>query len=93
MKTIWTVWAVRMATGEGLTLMVWIGYAANSAQAREEFGRHFDQFFVDGCTVEQGIVLNNVTKNFLTEDTLAQLKRAAGLANLEFYSQLHVNAA
>lgn len=93
MKKIWTAWAAHAATGEGMTVMVWIGYATSATEALAGFGGRFDPYFADACEVEEGVVRNEVTAHLLTEPTAEQLARAAGRAKVEFYSKFHLNAA
>ncbi|NML63478.1 hypothetical protein HHL21_20785 [Massilia sp. RP-1-19] len=93
MKTIWTVWADYGATGEGHTLMVWIGYAVDAAEAQYSFVEKFGELFAKFCRAEQGAVINEVTAVLLPAETAKRLERARGRANLEFYSSLHINAS
>jgi hypothetical protein len=93
MKSLWTVWAEYYSTGEGQTLLAWVGYASGAAEARDAFSQRFDPFYVHFCIAGPGVVMNEVTLSLLTEGTAKFMADAAGKANLEFYSKMHVNAA
>jgi hypothetical protein len=92
MKTLWTAWADYGATGEGRTLLVWIGYAENAAEARDGFGVRFGDFFKRLCEAEEGCVDNEVTRRLVPGETIERLRELSGKAHVEFYTQLHVNA-
>lgn len=93
MKTLWTVWADYGATGEGHTSMVWIGYALDAAEAQGHFECRFGDFFAKFSSAGQGIIVNEVTEVLLPPGTAKRLERAAGRANVDFYSHLHLNAS
>lgn len=73
--------------------MVWIGYALDEVEAREFFEQRFGDFFVKFCTSGQGVVINDVTEILVPAGTAKRLERAAGRANVDFYSQFHLNAS
>lgn len=93
MKTLWTVLADYGATGEGHTSMIWVGYALDAAEAQAIFERRFGHFFSKFSSASEGIIVNEVTEVLLPKDTAKRLERAAGRANVDFYSHLHLNAS
>ena len=38
---LWTVWIDYFATGEGRTVMAWVGYAGKEVEARAGFAKQF----------------------------------------------------
>jgi hypothetical protein len=92
-RTVWTVWAEYAGTGEGQTVVVWIGYAADALEACRVFGSRFDEFFVRFCKAEEGVALNELTELLITPVVGARLQGANGRANVEFYAKFHLNAA
>lgn len=93
MNQLWTVSLDFGGTGEGRTLLAWIGYATSGEQARDAFGGKFGSFFSRISTVEPGIVRNSVVEHLVAQATLDVLSRGAGRSTLEFFAHLHVNAA
>lgn len=73
--------------------MVWIGYACDALEAHGLFESRFGDFFAKFCSAGQGIIVNEVTEVLLPPGTAKRLERAAGRANVDFYSHLHLNAS
>lgn len=93
MRTLWTAWADYGGTGEGRTLLVWIGYAENATEARDSLGSRFGNFFARVCEAEEGCADNGVIRQLVPGQIVERLRELSGKAHIEFYTQLHVNAA
>lgn len=93
MKSLWTVWAEYGGTGEGQTLLVWIGYASGEAEARDGFSQRFGHFFGRVSSAAEGVVRNVVTEHLVPQATFDLLSRSAGRAHLEHYAHIHINSA
>lgn len=93
MNHLWTVSLDFGGTGEGRTLLVWIGYATSPERARDAFDGKFGSFFAKISTVESGIVKNAIVEYLIAPPTLDVLTRGADRSTLECFAHLHVNAA
>lgn len=82
------------ATGEGRTLMIWIGYAATPEAAITEFGRQFDPYFGIGADVYDGLRLDLPGYEMLIGKEMGErLEKmfAEGKANVSFATSYHYN--
>ena len=82
MNQLWTVSLDFGGSGEGRTLLVWIGYATSAAQARDAFGGKFGSFFPRISIVESGIVKNAIVEQIIAQPTLNALVRGADRSTL-----------
>ena len=88
---LWTTWLDYYATGEGRTVMAWIGYARDESQAREQFGKKFDPYFAQGCEVERGVVRNEITRFVWSEATLDFLEKCDPRGGAEAHACIEFN--
>lgn len=93
MASLWTAWAEYGGTGEGQTMLVWVGYAESGVEAQNALGNRFGSFFTRLCNAEEGVVENAVTRHLIPAETFALLRKTAAKAHVEFYTHLHLNAA
>ncbi len=89
--TLWTCSLDYYATGEGRTVMAHIGYASSKDDARERFGKAFDDFYARGCTVEHGVVRNDTTRLLWSAEALALFESVSDRGAIEAYSKFHFN--
>jgi len=89
--TLWTVWLDYFATGEGRTLMVRIAQAQSAEQARDAFAKRFGDYFADGASIAEGVVLNRVTERLFAPTILAHLQEMAGQAAVALEGSYHFN--
>ena len=61
MTTLWTGWMDYFATGEGRSLMAYIGYAQNADELRKSAGIALSEYYAKGLDVAEGVIENDVT--------------------------------
>lgn len=88
---LWTCTLDYAATGEGRTVMARVGYAQSAHDARQQFAEAFDDFWAQGCTVEQGVVRNDVTRLLWSEEALTLFQKVDSRGAIEAASKLHFN--
>ena len=90
---LWTTTVEYGASGEGETLMAWIGHAEDAAEAKAELIKVFNAFHgAFGMSVE-GVARNSVTELLFSEDALQMLERLEGKATVRAHAMLHFNRA
>lgn len=88
---LWTTTVEYGASGEGETLMAWIGHAENSAEANAELIKVFNAFHgAFGVSVE-GVARNSVTELLFSEDALQMMERLEGKATVRAHAMIHFN--
>lgn len=90
---LWTAWSDYGATGEGRTLLGWIGNAEDRAGALKNFGDAFDSYFARGADAAEGVVENSVIEHLLTQRALDDIRRMQGRATVQLTGRLHFNLA
>ncbi|TWO63119.1 hypothetical protein FN976_28595 [Caenimonas sedimenti] len=90
-QCLWTVWADYFATGEGRTFFGHISHARNEDEARTQFARAFDPFFLQGAGSSKGVVRNEVTHQLWSEQALKWLESLERRGNVEATSRIHIN--
>ena len=89
--TIWTSWLDYYATGEGRSMMAYIGYATDEARARQQFAEAFGEYFGRGCEVQRGVVRNELTNLLWSEQTLNMFEEINKRGALEAKANVHFN--
>ena len=90
---LWTTTAHYGASGEGETIMAWIGYAENAVQAKTELIKVSNEFHgAFGVSIE-GVARNPVTELLFSEKALRMLERLEGQANVRAHAMIHFNRA
>lgn len=92
LRVLWTVTAEYGATGEGLTVMAYVGWAETEADAKSGFLKAFGPFFALGCIPERGVVKNAISAQLFSDlalDKMRDLERRRGA--LEAQASLHFN--
>jgi hypothetical protein len=90
---LWTVSPDYYATGEGRSLLAWIGYADGERAVLERFGQSFDPFYARGADAAEGLVEDAVVRLLLGSGALEDVRRLNGRENLELHGRLHFNRA
>ena len=80
-------------TGEGRTLLGWIGYAEGAEDALQPFGQTFGDYFAVGADPKEGIVEDKVIRHLFAASALADAHRFGGRANVQLTGRLHFNLA
>lgn len=88
---LWTAWSVYQGTGEGVTMLARIDHAESEADSREAFEAAFGSFW--SCTVEPGVVRNEVTARLFPEKTLDWVAGTERRAKVQLEGRLHFNLA
>lgn len=88
---LWTTTVAYGATGEGETLMAWIGYAENAAQAKMELIKVFKAFHGAFGESIEGVARNPVTNLLFSEEALKMMERLEGRATVRAHAMLHFN--
>ena len=90
---LWTTTVEYGASGEGETIIAWIGHAENAAEATlgliDVFGAFHGAF---GVSVE-GVVRNPVTRLLFSKEALRTLESLEGRATVRAHAMLHFNLA
>lgn len=90
---LWTTTVEYGASGEGETLMAWIGHAENAAEAKAELINVFNAFHgAFGVSVE-GVARNSVTELLFSDEALRMLEHLGGRATVRAHAMLHFNRA
>lgn len=90
---LWTTTVEYGGSGEGETLMAWIGHAQNAAEAKSELSKVFNAFHgAYGVSVE-GVARNSVTELLFSEQALRMIEGLEGKATVRAHAMLHVNRA
>jgi hypothetical protein len=89
---LWTASGNYFATGEGHSLVAYIGYAVSEENLREEIERVFGEFWANNCDVLPGLIRNDVTEFLWSDKALARLERCQSQAGVLVASaRIHVN--
>lgn len=88
---LWSTWLDYHATGEGRTMMAWIGYATGPKQARERFASVFDEYFARACEAQQGVVRNDLTRYLWSDAALEFIEGCDRRGSIEAHSYVHFN--
>lgn len=86
---LWTVWGEYSGTGEGLTLLTRIDHAESEAECREAYKKTFGSFWP--CTVEPGVVRNEVTTRLFPQETLEWAATMERRAKVQLEGKMHWN--
>lgn len=89
--SLWTSWLDYYATGEGRTMMAYIGYAQDEARARQQFAEAFDEYFARGCEIKRGVVRNELTRLLWSEQALDTFQDCEARGALEAKAYVHFN--
>lgn len=88
---IWTVTQDYFATGEGRTLMAWIGYAESEEEALKKFGERFNPYYTPSMGAQKGFVRDDVVSFVFSEQAISVAVKNLGQCNLEMFSAVHFN--
>lgn len=92
LRIVWTVTAEYGATGEGQTVMAYVGWAETESEAKNGFLKEFDPFFALGCVPEKGIVKNAITAQLFSDialEKMREIERRRGALTAQ--ASLHFN--
>lgn len=90
---LWTTTVAYGASGEGETLMAWIGHAENAAEAKAELIKVFNSFHGAFSVSVEGVVRNEVTALLFSEEALRMVEKMEGRATVRLHAALHFNFA
>jgi hypothetical protein len=90
---LWTTTVEYGATGEGETVMAWIGYAENAAEAKTELIKVFNKFHGAFGVAVEGVARNSVTELLFSEEALRMIEHLEGRATVRAHAMLHFNRA
>lgn len=93
MRTLWTVTCNYFATGEGHTLLAWIGYADSDFEAKQHFEKKFGDYFAKGAEASQGVRSDEATRFLFSDAILQQAQDMANKAMIELSARYHLNAS
>ena len=82
MYTLWTGWMDYFATGEGRSLMAYIGHARSADELRKSAGIALSEYYAKGLDVAEGLVENNVTLAVFSAKTFELVRALDGQASL-----------
>jgi hypothetical protein len=89
---LWTTYSEYGATGEGVTLMAYLGYADTPAEAKAAFTELFGELMTAFCHVEEGVSRNAVTMYLFSAEALGDFERHAGRHTIRVHASVHVNS-
>lgn len=92
LRILWTVTAEYGASGEGETVMAYVGWAETEAEAKSGFLKAFGPFFALACIPEKGVIKNAITEQIFSDLALEKMRsveRRRG--SLEAQASLHIN--
>lgn len=79
------------AAGEGRAMMALICLSPDEAGARRQFGKAFDPFFAQGCTIEPGVARNQITQFLWSSEALVYFEQLDNRGGIETRSTFHFN--
>ncbi|MEP7297664.1 MAG: hypothetical protein ABI702_21410 [Burkholderiales bacterium] len=88
---VYTGWLDYGATGEGRSLVAYIGWAENPDRLRERASVVFGEFLGQGLEVAEGVVANPVTSALFSTTVFDQLRRLGRRANIKCHALMHFN--
>ena len=91
MYTLWTGWMDYFATGEGRSLMAYIGYAQNADELRKSASQALGEYYAKGLDVAEGLVENNVTLVVFSAKTFELVRALDGQASISCFGLVSFN--
>ena len=91
MYTLWTGWMDYFATGEGRSVMAYIGYAQNADELRKSAGQALGEYYARGLQVAEGLVENDVTRAVFSARTFELARALDGQASISCYGLVAFN--
>lgn len=91
MYTLWTGWMDYFATGEGRSLMAYIGYAQNAEELRKSAALALGEYYAKGLDVAEGLVENNVTLAVFSARTFELARALDGQASISCHGLVSFN--
>ena len=88
---LWTTTVEYGASGEGETIMAWIGHAEDAAEAKAELIKVFNEFHGAYGVSVQGVARNSVTELLFSEEVLRQIEHLGRKATVRAHAMLHFN--
>ena len=82
MSTLWTGWMDYFATGEGRSLMAYIGHARSADELRTNAGLALSEYYAKGLNVAEGVIENDVTRVVFSAKTFELVRALDGQAAL-----------
>lgn len=89
--SLWTTSLDHFATGEGRTMMARVCCARDEASARQQFGEAFDPLYAKRCSVQRGLVRNEVTRFLWSNPALDYFEQLGAGGCVEANSFFHFN--
>lgn len=75
MSTLWTGWMDYFATGEGRSLMAYIGHARRANELRTNASQALGEYYAKGLNVAEGVIENDVTLVVFSAKTFSWFAR------------------
>ena len=91
MSTLWTGWMDYYATGEGRSLMAYIGYAQSADELRTNAGLALSEYYAKGLNVAEGLVENDVTRVVFSAKTFELVRALDGQASISCHGLVSFN--
>jgi hypothetical protein len=88
---IWTTYGLYSGTGEGETVMAWLGHAEDAQEAKAAFVAVFGEFFGRFAVAVEGVLRDNVTGMLFSDGLLGTVRRLEGKAAVVAHAQLYIN--
>jgi len=87
---IWTVTQDYFATGEGRTIMAWIGYAESETEALKRFTERFNPYYTPS-QAQQGFVKDDIVVYLFSEKVLSFAEKNIDKCMLDMHAAVHFN--
>lgn len=88
--TAYTVHCEYSATGEGITHMIWMGFAEDASKALKGFEKQFGSWYAQGAEVVQGFCFENRPARILISDATKSLLTDPDCYK-SYHASVHVN--
>nr|WP_181374845.1 hypothetical protein [Polaromonas sp. H6N] len=79
------------ATGEGRSLMAYIGYAQNADELRKSASEVLSEYYAKGLDVAEGVIENNVTLVVFSAKTFELVRAFDGQASTRCFGLVSFN--
>ena len=88
---IWTTYSLYGGTGEGETMMAWLGHAEDAQEAKAAFVAVFGEFFGRFAVAVEGVLRDSVTGLLFSGELLETVQGLEGKATVVAHAKLHIN--
>ena len=93
MYKIWTGWMDYFATGEGRSLMAYIGHAQSEDELRTSASEAFGEYYARGLNIAEGLIENNVTLMVFSAKTFELVRGLDGRASIRCHAFVAFNGS